>query len=206
MAESFPAFFRRSLPDIKHFAPSEFLVKGGSHANNNLNTDPPRDLWPNVLPLVTLLEAFRERVDKPLILSSVYRSPAYNKAIGGATSSEHMKFTAADFTVADPTSGPPDWAATLKAMRRDGMFSGGIGIYPTFVHVDVRGHDADWDERSGAKPAGRVLGPSEPSIIDPPFMPHPPAPDHAEFDAAPTPTRGGCAEFFRIIRGIKRGT
>jgi hypothetical protein len=29
-------------------------------------------------------------------------------------------------------------------MRREGIFKGGLGKYKTFVHVDVRGKNADW--------------------------------------------------------------
>lgn len=45
------------------------------------------------------------------------------------------------------------WAAKAKEMRgrtfhypdgRQFIFRGGIGLYPTFVHIDTRGVDANW--------------------------------------------------------------
>jgi lysozyme len=74
---------------------------------------------------------------------SVYRSPQYNKKIGGATQSQHMKFTAIDFQV-KANSSPAQWAGVLRQMRQSGLFKGGIGVYPSFVHVDTRGVDRDW--------------------------------------------------------------
>jgi hypothetical protein len=54
-----------------------------------------------------------------------------------------MEFRALDFKVVG-AGGPPDWAKILKRYRDEGMFSGGIGAYGTFVHVDTRGYRADW--------------------------------------------------------------
>ncbi len=143
----FEAFFARNLPHIKHFKWHEFLVKGGSHAANGLNTDPPEELWPNVVRLVNVLDKFREAVGKSVVLTSVYRSKAYNRAIGGAERSQHTAFCAADFKIPGSTN-TGDWANKLKSMRNQGVFEGGIGIYNTFVHVDCRGYRADWDRRS----------------------------------------------------------
>ncbi len=143
----FEGFFAQHLGDIRHFKWHEFLVKGAAHASNGLNTDPPRELWPNVIPLARLLDAFREAVGRRVVLTSVYRSPAYNRAIGGAIRSQHVTFCAADFKV--PDSGDPgSWAAQLRSMRAQGLFEGGIGTYNTFVHVDTRGSRADWDSRT----------------------------------------------------------
>lgn len=163
MPQTFAQWWAKNLPDVKHFTAAEFLTLGGEHhiegkPGYGLNTLPPRALWPNVIPLVNVLDALRERVGVPVRLSNVYRSPAYNAAIKGAKDSQHMQFKAADISVG--AERPADVAATLRKMRSDGMFEGGVGLYNGFVHVDVRGSDADWDKRTGAQRAivGRVLG------------------------------------------------
>lgn len=144
-AHPFQAYFEENLPDVQHFKWHEFLVKGGAHATNGLNTDPPQELWENVLPLVRVLEEFRGQVGLPVVLTSVYRSPKYNSSIGGATRSQHMAFTAADFKVVGAgAGGPSQWADRMRQIRSSGLFEGGIGKYATFVHVDVRGTRADW--------------------------------------------------------------
>lgn len=176
MSERFKAFFARALPDVRHFTAEEFLVRGSSDARLKLNTDPPEELWPNIVPTVRVLEALRTRLGKPIILHSVYRSPAYNRAIGGATGSMHMQFRAVDFHIVDANSGPADWAATLRSMRSAGVFRGGIGAYATFVHVDTRSTNADFDQIDASK--GRVL----PAVVRPTPAPRPPV-----IDAEPIP-------------------
>lgn len=48
---------------------------------------------------VHVLEPVRAHHGRPVIVTSGYRSPAVNKAIGGATTSQHVAGEAADFTV-----------------------------------------------------------------------------------------------------------
>lgn len=46
-----------------------------------------------------VLEPVRAHFGKPIVISSGYRSPAVNKAVGGAASSQHVKGEAADFEI-----------------------------------------------------------------------------------------------------------
>lgn len=47
----------------------------------------------------TILEPARKIIGKPMVITSGYRSPAVNKAVGGAENSQHMIGQAADFIV-----------------------------------------------------------------------------------------------------------
>ncbi len=144
----FEQFFQQNLSHVQNFAWHEFLVKGRNHAQNGLNTDPPRQLWSKVINLAEVLDKFRAAIGAPVVLTSVYRSRKYNESLSGsARRSQHMEFTAADFKV--PGQGNTgQWADRMKQLRAQGEFEGGIGIYNTFVHVDVRGTRADWDKRT----------------------------------------------------------
>ncbi|SDN71299.1 D-Ala-D-Ala carboxypeptidase family metallohydrolase [Ensifer sp. YR511] len=140
----FKAFFEANLPDVKHFQWHEFLIKGGTNSKSNLNTDPPRHLWPNVLRLARVLDRLREEMGRSVILTSVYRSPEYNATLPGAKmNSQHQLFRAADFKIVGPGN-PASWAAVLYRYRNEKMFEGGIGVYDSFVHLDTRGYNADW--------------------------------------------------------------
>ncbi|GAA0774997.1 peptidase M15A [Roseibium denhamense] len=145
---AFKLFVEENLPDVHNFRWDEFLVKGASHANPSkpgfgLNTDPPAKLWPNVIPLAKALQAFREAAGAPVKLTNVYRSEAYNKTLpGAAKSSQHLTFKAADIMCSSGT--PRDWQKILIDLRSSGVFTGGIGLYRTFVHIDVRGTPANW--------------------------------------------------------------
>jgi lysozyme family protein len=144
---SFAAFLLAEMPGLKHFKPEEFLFLGNSHKTAppaSRNTEPDRSLWPNILPLVRTLVAFRTAIGQPVVFNSVYRNAAYNAYVGGERDSQHMKFKACDFHVTSGGSTPEDWAALLRNLRQQGVFSGGIGLYPRFVHVDTRGFNTDW--------------------------------------------------------------
>lgn len=148
MSAAFESFFEeQNEVQLRYFKPREFLVKGASHFNSRssaygLNTDPPPDVWKHILPTARVLEELRARLGAPIRLLSVYRSPKYNHAIEGALHSQHVDFRAIDF-VCD-RSRPDKWAQELIQMRHEGSFSGGIGRYRSFVHVDTRGWNADW--------------------------------------------------------------
>lgn len=146
---AFRRFFDQSA-QAQHFTADEFIVLGPSNSNpssacHNKNSIAPEILWPNVVPLVAAMDAIREKLGHPVRITNCYRASPYNTCVGGVTSSQHLKFKAADFICSGGTSG--DWAEAAMAVRRDGIFNGGIGIYRSFVHVDVRGSNANWDKR-----------------------------------------------------------
>ncbi|EPX77153.1 D-Ala-D-Ala carboxypeptidase family metallohydrolase [Litoreibacter arenae] len=139
--------FIKSL-GLKNFATDEFLILGGSHndagsACAGKNTYPLRGLWTNIAKTAQVLDHLRDRLGKPIAITNAYRAPAYNACIGGAASSQHMKFTALDFKVSGMSA--PDVAQALRWLRdKEGFFKGGIGRYNGFTHVDTRGHNATW--------------------------------------------------------------
>jgi hypothetical protein len=133
--------FQKLLDDagIRYFTADEVFFRGARDAKLQLNSDPPRSLWPSLLAVTKVADEARHRLGRPLRISSAYRSPAYNKAIGGASASIHMKGGALDLS-----GSPATLHRILTEMRSEGLFRGGIGKYRTFVHVDVRGKNADW--------------------------------------------------------------
>ena len=47
------------------------------------------------------LQSLRDRLGKPLIVRSAYRSPSHNRAVGGAPASKHMLGTAFDIAMSN---------------------------------------------------------------------------------------------------------
>jgi hypothetical protein len=124
---------------IRYFTADEVFFRGARDAKLQLNTDPPRSLWPSLLAVTKVADEARHRLGRPLRISSAYRNAAYNKAIGGASASIHMWGGALDLS-----GSPVTLVGILEAMRKEGVFKGGIGRYKTFTHVDVRGKNTDW--------------------------------------------------------------
>lgn len=125
---------------VKHFTAKELFYRGASDETLKVNTDPPADLWKNMLPTARVANEARIRMGSPLTVKSAYRSPEYNRRIGGARASQHMRYCALDLG----TESPAKLYRILLEMRRDGLFKGGLGLYPTFVHVDTRGVNVNW--------------------------------------------------------------
>lgn len=133
---------------LKNFHADEFLILGSGHntpggACAGKNTYPPRHLWTSIARTAQVLDHLRDRLGKPIAITNAYRAPAYNSCIGGASASQHMKFTALDFKVRGMPA--PEVATALRWLRdKEGFFTGGIGRYNSFTHVDTREGNATW--------------------------------------------------------------
>ena len=87
------------------------------------------------------LQALRDRLGKPLIVRSAYRSPEHNRRVGGAPNSKHMEATA--FDIAMTNHDPVEFEAAARAVGFQGF-----GFYPRsgFMHIDL-GPARQWGER-----------------------------------------------------------
>jgi hypothetical protein len=93
------------------------------------------------------LQALRDRLGKPLIVRSAYRSPAHNRAVGGAKASKHLEGVAFDIAMANHDPVAFEAAARAVGFR-------GFGFYPRsgFIHVDL-GPARVWGERFPRRPS-----------------------------------------------------
>ena len=91
--------------------------------------------------LVDVLDAIRERIGQPIEVLSGYRCPEHNAEVGGVPNSQHVEGTAADITYDGINV---DYLAQVA----EECGADGIGCYyhQDFVHVDVRGYEARWND------------------------------------------------------------
>lgn len=127
---------------LRHFSPEEVISYADQVRKGVRNDLPPAELWPNLVPTLWVVDQLRHHLGAPVHLTSIYRSFDYNAAVGGAPRSLHMRNQAIDLQVSGHS--PDAVFQALKKMRSAGSFSGGLGLYSTFVHVDTRGTDATW--------------------------------------------------------------
>lgn len=111
----------------KNFNLSEFQSKDG--ADEILLDDE----------LVSILQRVRDNFERPVNITSAYRSPEHNRSVGGEYNSKHTKGLAADFYIDEVD--PLQIAQYLESIGIQG-----IGWYPQdgFVHVDTREQKSYW--------------------------------------------------------------
>lgn len=88
-----------------------------------------------------VLEPLRELAGGvPLYITSGHRCSYWNARVGGVDDSQHLYGLAADVTSKHVAPAAlADLAEKVPALRH-----GGIGRYPGFSHVDIRGYRARW--------------------------------------------------------------
>lgn len=89
--------------------------------------------------LVKVLQKIRDHFGVTVTITSAYRTPNRNKAVGGTTYSQHLYGVAADIKVKGVS--PKKVAQYAEKLLPN---KGGIGTYSTFTHVDVRETKARW--------------------------------------------------------------
>ena len=83
----------------EHFELAEFLVSETA-ARRGITNEPTPEIIDNLRRLCQLvLEPLRVKLARPVVITSGYRSPALNRAIGGSPTSHHMQGRAADLIV-----------------------------------------------------------------------------------------------------------
>lgn len=97
-----------------HFSLSEFERSATADALG-IDNSAPSAAVENLRHLcVHVLEPLRMFADSPIIVSSGYRCPELNRAVGGASRSQHMTGEAADIRIPDEATGK-EWFRWMAA-------------------------------------------------------------------------------------------
>ena len=90
---------------MKYFTLTE-LTKSATAMRKKIDNTPTEAVKKNLTALVDkVLDPLREAWGQPIVVSSGYRSPKLNRAVGGVASSQHLLGQAADIhTVSDKPS------------------------------------------------------------------------------------------------------
>jgi uncharacterized protein YcbK (DUF882 family) len=106
----------------------------------------PDNVLENVKELALSLQTLRDKIKKPIKVNSSYRCLSHNRTIGSNDSSQHPKGKAADIVINGQI---PEQTANLieVLIENKEIPEGGLGIYNTFTHFDIRGKKARWDYR-----------------------------------------------------------
>lgn len=126
------------MKKIKYFKLSEF-INSATAKRLSIDNMPSFEIVDNLNRLADYLDGIREKLGKPILVSSGYRCPMLNKAVGGVANSQHQKGLAADLVCADMES-------LEKVLRETGGFDQLIkehrkGYKSFWFHVSVCSHN-----------------------------------------------------------------
>jgi len=120
----------------KNFKRQEFECKCGCQM--------PLEVYENIIKLSSQLQFLRDYTGRPISINSAYRCVPHNANVGGSKTSQHIYGKAADITI--ESLKPIEVYAIIEDLIDFGvMLQGGLGLYDTFVHYDIRKTRARWD-------------------------------------------------------------
>lgn len=114
-----------------HFTLAE-LVASQAATRNGIDNTPAPTAVANLTRVAAVLEQIRALVGGPITVSSAYRSPALNRAVGGAGNSAHLDGLAADITAPGLTA-----RALALLIREGGVVLDQLIYEGTWVHVGL---------------------------------------------------------------------
>ncbi len=101
------------------------------------------ELLKNVTKLAQNLQVLRDRLGVPITINIAYRPKWYELLMGRTGSSKHTLAMAGDIKAKGIR--PREVHANIENLIKEGkMQDGGLGLYDTFVHYDVRNKKARW--------------------------------------------------------------
>jgi hypothetical protein len=104
---------RTRSPRLSSYYTLARLTRSDTAKARGIDNTPPPELLANLRLLARGLDRVRRLLGHPLEISSGYRCPELNAAVGGVPRSQHAQGLAADFTC--PGFGPP--LAVARAIR-----------------------------------------------------------------------------------------
>lgn len=121
----------------KNFSLSEFECK--------CNCKMPDDVFRNIIKVANNLQVLRDSINVPITITNAYRCAEHNKAVGGVTNSQHILGKAVDIKA---RGFKPVVLANLinDLIEQCHLLQGGIGVYRTFVHYDIRKTKVRWHQ------------------------------------------------------------
>jgi hypothetical protein len=113
---------------------NEPIIPGGNFTwaeatKNGSRIPTTSEIVNNILVLAELLQRPREQIGRPFFVTSWYRDPITNRAVGGATFSRHLFGQAVDFYV--------EGLSPYVIADRLQWWPGGMGVYPGWIHLDT---------------------------------------------------------------------
>lgn len=139
----------------KNFTLNE-MVKSGTATAKHIDNTPNREQIENLSVLCRdILQPIREAWGEPIVVSSGFRCPKLNSAVGGSKTSQHMSGAAADFSAKDKSRNGELFRLIEKLIKegkivcRQLIWEYGNKTNPRWIHISCQ--DSKHDKRINQK-------------------------------------------------------
>ncbi|MFA5559449.1 MAG: glucosaminidase domain-containing protein [Methanofastidiosum sp.] len=116
----------------KNFQYKEFF--SGSIKYGLKSIEPPPEYLNRILDMAEELQIVRDYIGSPIIITSGYRTPDWNKRVGGVKNSYHTQGLAVDIRV----NGMPPYDLAIYVAKLTVFRGFGVNLKKNFVHCDYR--------------------------------------------------------------------
>jgi len=99
----------------------------------------------NLQILAEQLQVIRDYIAKPITINIAYRPEFWERLRGRSGTSQHCLGKAADITVRGMSTKVLH-QIILNLIKEGKIVNGGLGLYQTFIHYDIRPYPARWSK------------------------------------------------------------
>ena len=117
-----------------HFSVQEF-IQSDTALRKGIDNTPSPEVLENLRMLAGALERVRAILNSPLRITSGYRCPKLNSAVGGSKNSAHLKGLAADFVC--PGFGTPEHVMRELVKHKDQLGYDQLIYEGTWIHFSL---------------------------------------------------------------------
>jgi zinc D-Ala-D-Ala carboxypeptidase len=113
--------------EIQEFELSETAIR------HKIDNTIPVSLYPSLKILMEHLELIRAGFNKPVLITSGYRSPKLNTKIKGSKGSQHMRCEAADFTISKTSN-----KDVIDYIKKNVLYDQLIDEFGSWIHYSIK--------------------------------------------------------------------
>lgn len=111
-----------------------YEVFSGDKKLGKNSIEPPEEYMVYILTCIEQLQYVRDKINRPIIITSAWRTPEHNKAIGGTKNSLHLKGMAVD----SRAIGLPLFLYYSYLLKYTKFRGYGYYRWKNFIHSDLR--------------------------------------------------------------------
>lgn len=130
---------------LNEFIYSKFFEEAGVQDKVIESYNNSKAVQDNIKELAEQLQIIRDAIQMPITINIAYRPEFWERLRGRSGTSQHCLGKAADITVRGMSTKVLH-QIILNLIKEGKIVNGGLGLYQTFIHYDIRPYPARWSK------------------------------------------------------------